>query len=115
MKTPSKENKKTHLPRGAPLVRRHNVWPCAGGALMAWSPDLKNKEIFKMKRPVDLSRKYCSLTHHAVTSGVPRTATPDVAKELYTINVDIKSWDGKTCEFPTYFVQTMLFVTLGLS
>ena len=46
---------------------------------------------------------------------MPRTATPDVAKELYTINVDIKSWDGKTCEFPTYFVQTMLFVTLGLS
>ena len=82
---------------------------------MAWSPDLKNKEIFKMKRPVDLSRKYCSLTHHAVTSGVPSTAAPDVAKELYTINVDIKSWDGKTCEFPTYFVQTMLFVTLGLS
>ena len=82
---------------------------------MAWSPDLKNKEIFKMKRPVVLNRKYRSLTHHAVTSGVPRTATPDVAKELYAINVDVKSWDGKTSRCPTYFVQTMLFVTLGLS
>ena len=68
-----------------------------------------------MKIPICFEQKISSLTHHAVTSGVPRTATPVVAKELYIMNVEINSWDGKTSEFQTYFVQTMLFVTLGLS
>ena len=30
-------------------------------------------------------------------------------------SVGSSAWDGKTSEFQTYFVQTMLFVTLGLS